>query len=146
MKKGLKTVSTYSKEVIKAYELAKEVRQNAHAPYSHFLVGACLKIDGQDEFITGCNVENVSYGATICAERNAFTAMIARFKKVTPEFIVVVTDTEPATMPCALCLQVMAEFCEKDFVIYMANLKGIDRKASFEELLPTPFQKFEVKN
>lgn len=135
-------MSNYPEDVQKAYEMAKEVRLKAHAPYSKFLVGACLKAKG--EFISGCNVENVSFGATICAERNAFAAMVARLKNVRPDFIVVVTDTEPATMPCALCLQVMAEFCSSDFKVYMANLKGIERETTFGELLPTPFLKFEV--
>ncbi len=137
-----------SDDVKKAYEVALKARTHAHAPYSKFLVGACLKAidgDGKEEFIPGCNVENVSYGATICAERTAFTSMVANLKDARPQYIVVVTDTEPATMPCALCLQVMAEFCDKDFKVYMGNLKGIDRETTFGELLPLPFQEFEVR-
>ena len=133
-------------EVQKAYEKALKARERAHAPYSHFKVGACLKLKGKDEYIVGVNVENVSYGATVCAERNAFGAMISQWGLKEADFIVVVTDSEPAAQPCALCLQVMAEFCPPEFPVYMGNLSGLQGKRTFAELLPNPFQHFVGKD
>lgn len=128
-------------KVIKTYEEAVKVRQKAHAPYSKFLVGAALYVSVSDEIITGCNVENASFGATVCAERVAFFKMISQgIHKA--DFLVLATDTDPAIPPCALCLQVMCEFCPPDFKVYIGNLKGIQRECLFRELLPNPFADF----
>ncbi len=128
-------------DVKKAYKLACAARKNAHAPYSHFQVGAVLKIKGKDEFVQGCNVENASYGATVCAERTAFQASVVKFGKPKFEFLVVVTNTDPAIGPCGLCLQVIAEFCDRSMPIYLANPKEIQTKTTFGELLHQPFSK-----
>jgi homotetrameric cytidine deaminase len=122
-----------------AYEAAKKARENAHAPYSEFMVGAALKLRGCTELVTGCNVENASYGLTLCAERNAFFHAVAKYGKLDPEFIIIVTDASPPAPPCGLCLQAMAEFCQPTFEIYLANLKGIQEKLVFKDLLPKPF-------
>ena len=92
--------------------------------------------DGTEYF--GCNIENASYGATMCAERVAFFKAISEGKK---EFqsILVVADTKRPTPPCALCLQVMAEFCPSHFKIYLANLQGVIEVHQFSELLTFPF-------
>ncbi len=129
----------YSKEIINAWEKAKEVRQRAHAPYSKYKVGAALKIKESAELILGCNVENASYGATVCAERTAFQVAVAKFGKISPEYIMLVTQSDPAVPPCALCLQVFSEFCGPEFRIYIANEKEIQRVAKFGELLVSPF-------
>ncbi|MCO4795448.1 MAG: cytidine deaminase [Bacteriovoracaceae bacterium] len=131
------------KQIESAYKVALKAREKAYAPYSHFKVGAALKIVGHDEIIPGCNVENASFGATVCAERTALLASVANHGKCEMEYIVVVTDTEPATQPCALCLQVMGEFSKPDTPVYLANLKGVQSKLSFKELLPNPFTEFE---
>ncbi len=130
--------------VQKSYELAIKSRELAHCPYSHFHVGAALKMEKSETIFVGCNVENASYGATICAERTALVSAIAKNGKGAIEFVLVVTDTSPATWPCALCLQVLAEFCSAQTPIYLSNLKGIERKVDFKELLPSPFTSFEV--
>jgi cytidine deaminase len=122
-----------------AYEAARKVRENAHAPYSEFKVGVALKLRGQPDLVTGCNVENASYGLTICGERNAFFHAVAKYQHIDPEYIVVVTDSEPPAPPCGLCLQAMAEFCQPTFEVYLANLKGIQQKFLLRELLPKPF-------
>lgn len=127
-------------KVEKAYQLAMETRRRAHAPYSHFQVGAALGI-GKDIF-SGCNVENASFGATICAERNALWASIAKLGKRPIDFLVVVTDTTETTVPCALCLQSLSEFVPMDLPIYLANLQGIKEKILFKDLLPRPFVSF----
>ncbi|MCG8527860.1 MAG: cytidine deaminase [Opitutales bacterium] len=130
---------TYSSSIKEAYEIARSVRANAHAPYSEFQVGAALKLRGQKELIGGCNVENASYGLTCCAERNALFQAVAKFGKIDPEYIIIVTDSNPPAPPCGLCLQAMAEFCQPSFEVYLANLKGIQEKLLLKDLLPKPF-------
>jgi cytidine deaminase len=66
--------------------------------------------------------------------------MLAAAESPAPEFLVVVTDADPASVPCALCLQVLAEFCPPQFPIHLANLDGIQRTVRFADLLPEPFQ------
>ena len=129
----------YEAKVVQAYEQAKIVRERAHAPYSNFLVGSALKIKNDDQFYLGCNVENASYGATICAERNSILNAIAYNGKCDFEFIVLVCDTTPVSIPCAMCLQVFSEFVDGDFPIYLSNLQGIQKKMTFKELLPVKF-------
>ncbi len=126
------------------YEAARAVRDHAHAPYSRFKVGAALHCEGQPDPITGCNVENASYGGTVCAERTALFKMVSDLGNSSkPLSIVIVTDSTPPAPPCALCLQVMAEFCDPDFQVHLADLEGIKETYRFDELLPKPF-KFDV--
>ena len=123
----------------KALKVALEARENAYAPYSGFKVGAAIAIKNSEKIFPGCNVENASYGGTICAERTAIVSVIASGGKVDFDFCVVVTESEPASVPCALCLQVFSEFCPPDFPIYLASPKGIEKKVLLKELLPHPF-------
>ncbi len=135
------------KIVLEAYEKAKSTLNNAYAPYSGFKVGAALVTAEGERMYQGCNVENASYGATICAERTAVLSAIAaegfseqrRGSRDMFSFLVVVAETENPTPPCALCLQVLSEFCNADFPIYLANKREILRKVTFSELLPFPF-------
>lgn len=137
----------FPEDVEKAYQAALEAREHSHSPYSKFAVGAAVKIDGQSEPIAGCNVENASFGSTICAERSALVQAVSRFGgAIRPEFIVVVTGEEDATVPCAQCLQVMAEFCADDTKIYLGNLEGLQKLYALKELLPYPFRRFTVKS
>lgn len=117
---------------------ARGARLSAHAPYSKFKVGAALQTD-QGQVFTGCNVENASYGGTICAERVAFLKAVSegatRF-----DAIVVVAKSKHLVPPCALCLQTMAEFCDSDFVVHLAMpTGGIQKSYQLKELLPYPF-------
>ena len=121
------------------YQTAREARNRAYAPYSDFQVGCALKLRNQATLVPGCNVENASYGLTICAERNAIFHAVARYKDIDPEYMVVVTDSTPPSPPCGLCLQAMAEFCQPSFEIYLANLHGIQERMLLKELLPKPF-------
>lgn len=127
----------------KAYEAAQKARAQAHAPYSRFLVGASLKISGQDEFITGCNVENASFGATVCAERVALWNWASQKNRQQDkiEFLMLVTDTtSPVASPCGLCLQTLSEFLSPETPLFLANLQGIQKEILFKDLLPYTFR------
>lgn len=123
----------------KLHAQANQVRRNAYAPYSKFKVGSAL-VDNRGKIFVGCNYENSSYGATICAERNALGTMIAdggnRFKE-----IVIVTNTAKGCPPCGMCLQVMAEFAEnpEETIVHLATTKSIVRTVRLSELLPVAF-------
>lgn len=114
---------------------ALSARERAYAPYSKFLVGAAVLAKSGKTY-TGCNIENASYGLTVCAERNAlFSAVGAGEREFTA--LCVVGDTEAPISPCGACRQVMAEF--KVPRIILANLKGDVKEYTLEELLPYGF-------
>ena len=115
-------------------------RKNAHAPYSNFLVGAALITDKSDTIYSGCNVENLSYGATICAERTAIVKAISELPGSRVKALALVTDAEIHDAPCGLCLQVMSEFCEPETPVHLCNLKGIQKTLPFKELMPFQFE------
>lgn len=114
---------------------AESVRDQAHAPYSKFSVGSAI-LDGDGKIHLGCNVENASYGLSVCAERHAVGAAVAAAAK---EFIAiaVVADTVPPTSPCGACRQVLAEF--GDMPVILANLNGEKTVTSAARLLPEAF-------
>jgi cytidine deaminase len=117
-------------------EKARSARLNAFAPYSHFLVGAALEAD-DGSVITGCNVENATYGLTVCAERvsvwKAISEGIRRFQR-----IAIVADTERPTPPCGACRQILWEFCG-DIEVLLGNLKELTGRHRLSELFPHPF-------
>ena len=122
-------------------EAAAKARERAHAPYSRFKVGAAVQ-DAGGRIFTGCNIENASYGLTICAER------VAVFKAVSEgasalQRIAVVTDTDPLTPPCGACRQVFWEFC-RDAEIILASLDGRREVITLEQLFPRPFDAASV--
>ncbi|MCP5488895.1 MAG: cytidine deaminase [Verrucomicrobia bacterium] len=118
---------------------AMAARERAYAPYSHFLVGAAIHCVGDGKIFAGCNVENASYGGTICAERSAIVSMVSQRGFCRIDGVVVVTNAEPASCPCGLCLQVLAEFCSPSTPVYLANLNGIQKQLTMQELLPHSF-------
>lgn len=125
-----------SPKLEKAFAAALEARDRAYAPYSKFKVGAALLLaDGS--IVAGCNVENSSFGATICAERNAISACVAQFGKVNAEALVLVT--EPKATPCGICLQVISEFCDSSLPIYASTPKGLGSASPLSQFLPLPF-------
>lgn len=137
---------TLSPAVETAYKAALKTRSHAYSPYSKFKVGAALKLKGEDlPVVTGCNVENASFGATVCAERAAIVRAISQYGVKPFECLVVVTGEDTATVPCALCLQVIAEFADDDLPIYLGNEKGIQSSFRLRDLLPKPFRNFKVK-
>ncbi len=118
------------------FEAARAARLLAHAPFSHFLVGAALETaDGR--IITGCNVENATYGLTICAERVAvFKAISEGHRKFTR--IAVVADTETPTPPCGACRQILWEF-GGDLEVILGDLVVEKARYRMKDLLPIPF-------
>ncbi len=119
----------------KLIEAAQAARQRAYCPYSHYAVGAAL-LSAQGAIFTGCNVENTSYGGTICAER---TAVVKAVSEGVQQFTAVAVVTENGVSPCGLCRQVLYEFGPAMLVI-MANAKGqIVHECSLNDLLPLGF-------
>lgn len=120
-------------------EQARLARELAHAPYSGFKVGAAVAVGSDEEIFTGCNVENASYGATVCAERVAVCSAVAGGEKELVALAVVTPGKEPSP-PCGMCLQVLAEFA-RDLPVYLAaaDSKKVVR-TSLEALLPTAFR------
>src|SRR5258708_18275766 len=115
---------------------ALEARKNAHAPYSHFRVGAALE-DSAGRIHTGCNIENATYGLTICAERVAvFKAMSEGARSF--RRIAIAADTDALTPPCGACRQILWEFCG-DVEILLVNLHGNSETIQLKELIPRAF-------
>jgi len=112
---------------------ALEARALAYAPYSHFSVGAAL-LTSDGRIFKGCNVENLSYGLTLCAERSALAAAVSA-GCLAFDTIAIVADTDSPISPCGACRQVLAEF-SPSLKIICANLTGAQETFSLETLLP----------
>lgn len=115
---------------------ALAARKNAHAPFSHFHVGAALE-DEHGRIFTGCNVENSTYGLTVCAERVAVFKAISegahKFRR-----IVIVAETETPTPPCGACRQILWEFCG-DIELILASPHGKTETLQLKDIFPRPF-------
>lgn len=122
----------------KLFEAAEAARQRAHAPYSKFLVGAALLCD-DGSISSGCNVENASYGLTVCAERNAVGAMVLAGR--TPKAVAIVVDSREPTPPCGMCRQVLAEFGDASMPVRSRTPAGLEKQWTLGELLPHAFTK-----
>ncbi len=115
---------------------ARKARWFAHAPFSHFQVGAALEAaDGQ--IISGCNIENASFGLTMCAERVAVFKAVSNGERHFRR-IAIVADTEAPTPPCGACRQILWEFCG-DIEIVLGNLTAETSRYRLKDLLPLPF-------
>ena len=115
---------------------AKQSRENAHAAYSNFRVGAALRATSGRIF-GGCNVENATYGLTVCAERVAIFKAISEGERGF-DAIAVVTDADSLTPPCGACRQLIWEFCG-DIPVILASLKGKTETVAMRDLFPKPF-------
>jgi cytidine deaminase len=115
---------------------ALQARENAHAPYSQFRVGAALEAENGHLF-TGCNIENATYGLTVCAERVAIFKAVSegarRFRR-----LVVAADTDRLTPPCGACRQIIWEFCG-DVPVTLVNPRGSTETFQMRDLFPRPF-------
>jgi cytidine deaminase len=132
----LLAVSELSAEERELLELARAASERAYARYSGYRVGAAIRSDDGRVF-SGCNVENASYGATMCAERTAIFGMVsAGARRISA--VCVYAPAEPLAMPCGMCRQVIAEFCV-DAPVLVAGPSGVLRR-SFAALLPEAFR------
>ncbi len=123
---------------------AVKAKDNAYAPYSNFHVGAAIIADNGKTY-TGCNVENASYGATICAERTAVVKAISdRAKKILA--IAISSDSNRITMPCGICRQVISEFCSPETPLYLSNQKGDFETFRFDKILPNAFKQSDMED
>jgi cytidine deaminase len=118
-------------------KVAVAVRENAHAPYSKFKVGAAIR-GASGTVYAGCNVENVAYPQGTCAEAGAIAAMVAAGETVLTEVYVVAGSEMPVT-PCGGCRQKLAEFGSGDVAVTMATTGGVEQHATLAELLPGAF-------
>ena len=123
----------------RAVEAARKAWEHGYAPYSGFRVGAAVVSAATGRIYPGCNVENSSYGATICAERNAITTAVAAEGVIGIDLIAVYSDDDPPAPPCAVCLQVIAEFARPETRIVLASPRQAPVSYTFSELLPMPF-------
>ena len=118
------------------FKAADAARKRAHAKYSNFQVGAALFCD-DGTIIAGCNVENASYGLTICAERSAIARMVCDGKKLIA--VAIVVDSKRPTPPCGMCRQVMAEFAPATMEVRSRNIEGSEERYTLGGLLPHAF-------
>jgi cytidine deaminase len=118
---------------------ARQTAQNAYAPYSGFRVGAALRLTN-GEVVTGANVENVSYGLTLCAERSALVRAVSKFgPEIRIEAVAVANLNDAPSPPCGACRQVLAEFILPDAPVIFPAVDG-ERTLPFRELLPLAFE------
>jgi cytidine deaminase len=121
-------------------KLARQAREHAYAPYSHFLVGAAL-VTRDGRYFSGCNVENGSYGLCNCAERTAlFSAVAAGCGPGDFAALAVIGDTPGPISPCGACRQVMSELCSQTMPVWLGNLTGTVQETTVQALLPGSFR------
>lgn len=136
MSGGLLTLDQLTPAERLLVEAARTAAERAYCRYSGYAVGAAIQSESGQIF-SGCNVENASYGATMCAERSAIFALVSSGERQIKN-VCVYAPREPMAMPCGMCRQVMAEFC-KDAPVLVAGPRGVLRR-SFAQLLPEAFQ------
>jgi len=117
---------------------AREARRRAYAPYSRFRVGAAVRAGGR--VFHGANIENASYGLTLCAERVAVAAALQSGARRL-EAVAVASATSPPTPPCGMCLQTLAEFAGPDLPVVLAGARGALVRTTLGELLPRGFSR-----
>lgn len=133
----MSTTKEYTKTpdfLLRPFELAKSVYNNSHSPYSNYKVSAVVKSVGSDKLFSGVNVENASFGGTICAERSAITDMVTKMGKVKIEYILIMTAD--AADACLICQQFMSEFGGGEPIpLYLSNenhvIKSINSHVGF---------------
>lgn len=139
-KKGTPAASKASLTRIRhtLFEAAKKAQKNSYSPYSHARIGAAI-LDSNGQIFNGCNVENASYGGTICAERTAILKAISEGARMPITHVLVVSSTEEAWPPCGLCRQVLSEFASADALVFIANDRKVVQEIGFQELMPFAF-------
>lgn len=117
--------------------LARAAMQQAYSPYSKFKVGACLRTE-DDEFFCGCNIENVSYSLTLCAESAAISALITAGYRNIKEVAIACSGNELIS-PCGACRQRLVEFANPNTIVHLSNAKNEEQSVLLSDLLPSPF-------
>ncbi len=132
----MQKIQSLSKQTQELYIAAKSARERSYSPYSSHKVGAAIRTsDGK--IFSGCNIENSSYGATVCAERVAIQKAVSEgHAKITE--VVVITDSNPPWPPCGMCRQVIAEFGDNTLV-HTTNLVGDAESFKFADIFPRAF-------
>jgi cytidine deaminase len=120
---------------------ALQVRENACAGYSHYKVGAAL-VASSGKVYTGCNVENSTYGLTVCAERVALWKALSEGERAFTQ-IAVATASDPPASPCGACRQLLWEYCG-EIEIILANLQGYRKTLRLTEIFPCPFDQHSL--
>ena len=123
-------------------EAARRVRENAHAPYSRYKVGAAVRTASGRVFV-GANVENASYGLALCAERSAIAAAVAA-GETRLAAVAVITASSPPAAPCGMCRQVLAEFGDDDLPVALVNDAGERSDTTLGALLPHAFRQNDL--
>ena len=118
-------------------------RENAYCPYSDFKVGAAALFE-DGKIYTGCNIENASYGATMCAERTAIFSGVSNGNKKL-KALALIGDTNGYTYPCGMCRQVISEFVQDDIMIYIVKNEKDYLEKTFSELMPGAFTKKDLE-
>lgn len=129
--------SIHDFEVKNMLRMANEARDRAYAPYSNFRVGACLK-GATGAYYLGCNIENAAYSPSNCAERSAMFKAVYEGERQF-DAIAIVWDGENPAVPCGVCRQVLAEFCDPEMPVICANRKGEYKLVALGDLLPDAF-------
>ncbi len=131
-------------EYKKLMDIARKNLENAYAPYSNFPVGAALLLK-DNTIIAGVNVENVSFGATNCAERTAiFSAIAQGYSKEDFKALAVAGQTEDYLPPCSICRQVLVEFCDDKFPVYLTRKDQEIKMMTVGELVPMAFESMDI--
>lgn len=130
-------------DIQELYQVALKAREHSYSPYSSYKVGTAIRTSDGKVF-SGCNVENASFGATICAERVAIQKAVSEIGKFSLSEILVVTKANPPWPPCGMCRQVIAEFAQNDVTVYMTNVEGVFLKIAFSKLFPEAFTPFNL--
>ncbi|MEN8907396.1 MAG: cytidine deaminase [Clostridiales bacterium] len=124
-------------DYMKLIEAANKIKNNSYSPYSNFKVGAAVRTNDGSIFL-GTNIENASFGATICAERVALFSAVSSGKKDISE-IAIISDKDNIIFPCGICRQVMSEFTNDKTIIICSNKKMIYEVYKLKDLLPKTF-------
>lgn len=132
------------KKAVALFNAALKAQKNAHAPYSGYFIGAGVRMKNGKVF-GGCNVENASYGGTVCAERNAIFSAVASAGTQAIEEILVISNEKIPWPPCGFCRQVIAEFAHPTTKIYAANPQGHWKMWLFKDLMPEAFTPEHLK-
>ena len=126
------------------FNLAKEASKNSYSPYSNFPVGACVVFESGEKY-PGANIENASYGLSLCAERNAISSALAQGERSKIKAVAIYSPRQKFCVPCGACLQWMSEFKGENVTIILENDNGEPEKLLLSDFLPYGF-KFQERD